>query len=92
MPARFRLSRRKWREIVHLPQVRAALAGRAARIAVRAAQINEAENVDAEIHVEHGTRPRGRTYSRVVSTDAEGELGNETVPRRRVLGRAVRET
>lgn len=92
MAPRFRLSNRKWREIAQLPQVRAALAGRAARLAVRAKQIDEAEGGGAEIHVEHGTRPRGRSYSRVVSTDADGEHGTETVPRRRTLGRAARES
>ncbi|MDX3661324.1 hypothetical protein PV646_28800 [Streptomyces sp. ID05-26A] len=90
MAPRFRLSQRKWREIQQMPQVRAALAGRAARIAARANQINNAEDVDADIHVEAGTRPQGRAYSRVVSTDAEGEYGNETTLRRRVLGRAAR--
>lgn len=90
MAARFRLSRRAWERIVQMPQVRAALAGRAARIATRASQINKAEDVDADIHVEAGTRPQGRSYARVVSTDAEGEFGTEAVPRRRVLGRAAR--
>jgi hypothetical protein len=92
MAARFRLSRRTWEQIQQMPQVRAALAGRAARIAARAKAMNDAENGDADIHTESGTRPQGRSYSRVVSTDAEGEFGTEKVPRRRLLGRAARST
>jgi hypothetical protein len=90
MAPRFRLSQRTWRRIVQSPAVRAALASRAARIAVTAKQINDAENQDADIHTEQGTRPQGRAYARVVSTDAEGEFGTEAVPRRRTLGRAAR--
>lgn len=92
MAPAFRLSRRTWLKVVQSPQVRAALAGRAARIAVRARQMNAAENGDADIHVEAGTRPKGRSYSRVVSSDAEAEFGTEKVPRRRLLGRAARST
>jgi hypothetical protein len=92
MAARFRLSSRTWRRVVQSPQVRAALASKAARIAVRARQLNAAEDGDADIHTESGTRPQGRSYARVVSTDAEGEFGTEAVPRRRLLGRAARST
>jgi len=90
MAARFRLSRRTWQRVVQSPQVRAALAAKAARIATRARQMNAAEDGDADISTEAGTRPQGRPYSRVVSTDAEGEFGTQAVPRRRLLGRAAR--
>lgn len=92
MAQRFRLSPATWRQVVQSRTVRAALADRAARIAVAARQINQAEEQDADIHTEQGTRPRGRSYARVVSTDAEGEFGTETTARRRTLGRAARRT
>lgn len=95
-----RLSRRTWLQVVQSPQVRAALASKAARIAARARQLDAAEGGSAEITTESGTRPKGRSYARVVSTDVDGEYGrganpetgSEAVPRRRVLGRAARES
>lgn len=75
---------------VNHPKVRAELARVAASIAGTAKAIASAERADTEISVEHGTRPKGRTYSRVVSSNTdESEWGNGRRKRVRVLGRAA---
>ena len=87
--ARFRLSPSSFRTVTNLPAVHAKCAEVAERIAGTAAAIAAAEEVDTEITVEHGTRPGGRGYARVTSSNADAEHGTAATPRRRVLGRAT---
>ena len=68
---------------------RSALAAKAARIRARTEQIANAENVDVSASTSTGTRPRGRPYARVVSSNIEQEWGSSRTARRRVLGRAA---
>lgn len=76
-------------EVLRLPVVRAELRNQASRIASRARSLDAAEGGDAQIAVSDGTRPRGRAYARVSSTDVEGEWGTSKTARRRTLGRAA---
>lgn len=87
---RVRISNEIFQQAVNHPKVRAELARIAASLAATATAIARAENADTEITVEHGTRPRGRTYSRVVSSNTdESEWGNGRRKRSRILGRAA---
>jgi hypothetical protein len=74
---------------MRVPKVRAALREQANRIAARARSLDSAEGGDARITVQEGTRPRGRSFARVVSDDVEGEFGSSKTARRRTLGRAA---
>lgn len=87
--AEIRITDKEWRRIVALPSVRAALRAKAKGIAGRARSIAASEQIDTTIGVEEGTRPRGRTYARVTSTDVEGEYGTETQARHKLLRRAA---
>ncbi len=86
--ATFRLSPNSFREVSNLPVVRAKCEQVAHRVASAAVGIAAAEDVDTEVTVETGTRPGGRGYARVVSSNADAEHGTAATPRRRVLGRA----
>lgn len=59
------------------------------RIAAAAVGIAAAEEVDTVVTVQTGTRPGGRGYARVTSSNADAEHGTAATPRRRVLGRAA---
>lgn len=91
--ARFRLSQDSFRRVTNSPPVRAKLLEVARRIAATATAIADAENVDTQVDVEidvsDGTRPQGRGYARVTSSNADAEHGTAATPRRRVLGRAT---
>lgn len=84
-----KLDRNLWKQLADNPHVRIALNRQARLIAAVAANIAKSENVDTSISVEDGTRPLGRPYSRVVSSDGEGEFGSSRRRRHRVLGRAA---
>ena len=70
---------------------RAALAKKAEAIAGRAnllkAQYDETK--DSTIEVSHGTRPKGRPYSRVSCDNGDQEHGTDRVPKIRLLGKAA---
>ncbi|WP_143467269.1 hypothetical protein [Lentzea kentuckyensis] len=79
-----------FRAIVAEPKVRVELARTASSIASAARTIAGQEGADTDITVEHGTRPRGRTYSRVVSRDfSDSEWGTAKRKRVRAIGRAA---
>lgn len=86
---RVRLSPALFETVSNLPEVHAKCGQVAERIAGTAAAIAAAEEVDTEITVEHGTRPGGRGYARVQSSNVDAEHGTAATPRRRVLGRAA---
>lgn len=90
---RVRLSAGTFRRVTNLPVVRAKLTAVAHRIAGTAAAIAAAEQTDTDIAVEidvsDGTRPRGRGYARVTSSNVDAEHGTAATPRRRTLGRAT---
>lgn len=89
MAVRVQLNPQGIGQVMGLPQVRQALRAQAMLIAPRARQIAAAEQVDTEITVTDGTRPRGRSYSRVSSTNVAAEFGAGKTARRRILGRAA---
>ena len=87
---RVKLSHKLFEQVVQSPAVRAAIARQAREIAAAASGIARSEDADTEISVEAGTRPRGRTYARVVSSnDDQSEWGDRLTARRRILGRAA---
>jgi hypothetical protein len=85
---RFKISANSFREVTNLPVVQAKCQQVAERIASAAVGIAAGEDVDTDITVETGTRPSGRGYARVTSSNADAEHGTAATPRRRVLGRA----
>lgn len=86
--ATFRLSPNSFREVAGLPVVRAKCEEVANRIGSAATGIAAAEDVETEVTVETGTRPGGRGFARVSSSNVDAEHGTAATPRRRVLGRA----
>lgn len=86
--ATFRLSPNSFRQVANLPVVRAKCEEVAHRIASAAVAIAAAEDVETEVTVETGTRPSGRGFARVSSSNVDAEHGTAATPRRRVLGRA----
>ncbi|WP_394621299.1 hypothetical protein JNUCC0626_20040 [Lentzea sp. JNUCC 0626] len=87
---RVRISHDLFRQVVDLPAVRATLARTAREVAARAQALARQENAEATISVEDGTRPKGRSYSRVVADDyADHEFGTAKRKRTRLLGRAA---
>lgn len=79
----------RWLKIQQAPAVRKALAAKAAKIAEAAKANAAAADVDTDIVVTHGTRPGGRPYSRVSSSNVDAEHGTSWTQRSRVLGRAI---
>jgi hypothetical protein len=86
---RVQISTDLFRQVVDMPVVRQRCLEVAQSIAGTAQAIADAEQVDTEITVEDGTRPRGRSYARVTSSNVDAEHGTAATPRRRVLGRAA---
>lgn len=84
-----KLSHERWLAIQQAQPVRTALLRKANKIAARARATASAENVDTEITVTSGTRPKGRPFSRVTSSNAAAEHGTSWTKRSRVLGRST---
>jgi hypothetical protein len=84
-----RLTNKQWRAIVQAPSVRKRLRFVADRIAARTRANLASADVDATVTVEEGTRPKGRSYARVMHNDKYGEYGTEDIPKHRALGRAI---
>lgn len=82
-------------DVMRTDEVRNALHQVAAQIAPQARAIAEGEHLDVfadAITVEDGTRPKGRSFSRVTADDPDAEaheFGDTNTQRRRVLGRAA---
>lgn len=88
--ARYRITTESLVDAMQSRATRKALAVRAEKIRARASGLAAAEReATAEPRVEHGTRPKGRPYSRVLIDDgAPQEWGTSRTERRRILGRA----
>lgn len=84
-----RLSSAEWKRIAGSAQVRSMTRQRGNLIAMRARVLNDAEGGTANITVEHGVRPDGRSFTRVTSDNADEEYGTSKTRRRRVLRRAA---
>ena len=88
--AKIRMTDEVFRDVVAMPKVRAELATTARRIAATAQVFAKQDDADTDISAEDGTRPKGRTYSRVVSRDFDdSEWGTARRRRTRALGRAA---
>lgn len=87
--ATFRISRELIEEAMRSKAVRDGLAAKADKVAAAAKSIASAEAPKTEITREDGTRPKGRPYSRVLSSDMDGEWGTAFTEQRRILGRAA---
>jgi hypothetical protein len=87
--ATVRISPASFRKVSNLPAVKAKCVEVADRIAGAAVAIANAEEVETTVTVETGTRPGGRGYARVSSSNVDAEHGTAATPRRRVLGRAT---
>ncbi|OZC62143.1 hypothetical protein CH267_00960 [Rhodococcus sp. 06-621-2] len=87
-----RMTPKIFKKINNAPAVRARQEARARLIAATAQSITSSEGGQARFRIESGIRPGGRSYTNVVSSSAAEEYGNETTPRIRALGRAMRAT
>lgn len=70
---------------------RMALRLEAERRAARANALGSSEGVKIDAKVSEGTRPKGRPYARVESTNVGQEYGDRKTERRRILGRVAEE-
>lgn len=88
--AKIRVTDEMFRAVVAMPSVRAELARTARTLAATARALAQQDDADTDITVEDGTRPQGRTFSRVVSSNFdESEWGTAERKRTRALGRAA---
>ena len=88
--ATVRISEELIRNAMQSEPVRAGLREVRDRKAAAAQAIIDAEgHDDVTLSTEDGTRPKGRPFSRVLSSDVEGEWGTSRVEQRRILGRAA---
>lgn len=69
--------------------VRAALRAKAQDVKGRADSIAATEDVEARFWTEEGTRPKGRSYARVLCDNVDQEFGTSKTARRRILARAA---
>lgn len=88
MATRWRPSYEFVQKVQQSPGVRAKLRAVAERKAAQAALVAREERVAVPISIEHGTRPRGRSYSRIM-IPAVNEFGDSKTRRLRILGRVV---
>lgn len=87
--ATVRISRELIESAMQAQAVRDGLAARADRVAASAKSIAASEAPEVEITREDGTRPKGRPFSRIYSSDVDGEFGTSRTEQRRILGRAA---
>lgn len=84
-----RIPHKMWLQIIQSKKVRDALAQKAEQLAAHARSLAAEERVDTKIEVVNGTRPKGRPYSRVTSSNLAAEHGDSWTRRARILGRTV---
>jgi len=89
MAQQIRLTDRLFKEVIQKPTVRAALRNKAEAVQSRADAIASSEGEKLDSKVTSGTRPKGRPYSRVSSTNIDQEYGTTVKERKRILGRAA---
>lgn len=88
--ARVQLSDKTFTDAMQTAKVRAALRAKAAKKQSAAEGIAQSEGVELESRVVEGTRPKGRPYARVQSSNVGQEWGDSKTRRLRILGRASR--
>lgn len=76
-------------EAMRSDAVRAGLRARALKVQGTAEGLARADDVELESRVTEGTRPKGRPYARVESSNVDQEYGSSTTARRRILGRSA---
>jgi hypothetical protein len=86
-----RLSHERWLAAQQTASVRARILAKATRLGRKARANAAAAGVDTTITVSQGTRPGGRPYARVTSSNAAAEHGTSWTERSRILGRATYE-
>lgn len=87
--ARVRISDKTFLAAMQAKPVREALRAKAVEKQARAEQIADQEGVELDSKIVEGTRPRGRPFARVQSSNAAQEYGTSIVERKRILGRAA---
>lgn len=87
--ARVRLSRASIVAAMQSDETRRTLERKAAALVARANALGASEGVDMDAVVESGTRPLGRPFSNVKSTNVAQEWGDRYTERRRILGRVA---
>lgn len=70
-------------------KTRAALRAEAEKRQAKAEAIAQAEGEKLDSKVTEGTRPKGRPFARVSSTNIDQEYGTTIKERKRILGRAA---
>lgn len=86
---RVQLSNATWLAAMQTETVRRALKDLADEKQVVAERLAASEGVELDSEVVHGTRPKGRPFSRVQSPNVGQEWGNSIVERKRILGRTA---
>jgi len=84
-----RLPKNVWDDIVQSAAVRAAILKKAAKLADEARTRAAQDRVATEITITQGTRPEGRSYARVTSSNGAAEHGTSWTTRSRILGRTI---
>lgn len=87
--ARLHISRDLIVEAMQSQPTRDALEKKARELASRADALGASEGVEIEASVSSGTRPKGRPFSRVESSNVDQEWGDRYTERRRILGRVA---
>ena len=89
MAAKVHISNKTWEDAMQCGTVRRALRKKAEQKQRAADSIAASEGVELDSKLVEGTRPKGRPYARVQSSNVAQEWGNSVVKRRRILGRAA---
>lgn len=87
--ANVKLSGALTRQAMQSTTVRRALEQKADAGVSRVNALGASEGVEMDAKVESGTRPQGRPYSYIVSTNIGQEWGDRWTERRRIMGRAA---
>lgn len=72
-------------------ETRKALRAKADRLRSRVDALGASEGIEMEATVTEGTRPKGRPYANVESSNVDQEWGDRYTERRRILGRVAEE-
>lgn len=89
MATRVQISDKTFTDAMQTRKVRAGLKVLAEKKQQRAESLASSEGVELDSRIVEGTRPKGRPYARVQSSNVAQEWGNSRVKRRRILGRAA---
>lgn len=87
--ARVRITRATVLGAMQSAPVRRALRSKADKLRSRANTLGAQEGVGMDASVSEGTRPKGRPFANVESTNVGQEWGDRYTERRRILGRVA---